>query len=214
MLSCFVLWGIGIMLPWNVTINTFVFFEWEIPGYFDPAAVYPFAVNGLLSVSQIFTVFFGHKMTQKAKVQGMFNAAALIMFMLPLVTNAVRNTAAKFWVAFGLLFVYGPLYCIVQGTVFGLASILPPAYVGAVMVGGGLSGIISTLVGMLLIGALPGSSHLYAQALIFYIWATTVLLIAAAAYPSVVRSHFFRYYERLSRRRRANLRRNQAGDQV
>ena len=72
------------------------------------------------------------------------------------------------------------------------------------MVGAGLNGIVSTLVGMQLIGVLSGTSYLHAQALIFYMWATTVLLIAAAAYSSVVRSPFFRYYERQSKSRRAN----------
>ena len=38
-------------------------------GYWaDPTSVYPFAVNGLLAVSQIFMVFLGSKIPQRVRV--------------------------------------------------------------------------------------------------------------------------------------------------
>lgn len=110
------------------------------------------------------------------------------MFVLPLAAHSIHITPAKFWIAFGLLFVYGPMYGIAQGTVFAMASILPSAYVGAVMVGGGLSGIVTTIVGMFLVGVMPGQSNLFSHAMIFYLWAMIMLLIAGSVYPMVVAS--------------------------
>lgn len=126
----------------------------------------------------------------------MFLAGSVLVMSLPFLAHGIDSKAGKFWSCFFVLFVYGPVNGIVQGTVFGLAGFLPAQYVGAVMVGNGLSGIACTLVEMLLVATLPGKSNLYAQALIFYSWATAVLLLSAAAYPFVTSSKFFQYHEK------------------
>jgi len=48
----FLLWGIGVLLPWNAVLSTFDYFEYETKGYsLSPSFVFPFAVNGLAVVS-------------------------------------------------------------------------------------------------------------------------------------------------------------------
>jgi hypothetical protein len=46
----FLLWGIGVLLPWNAVLTCFDFFGDEMPGY-NPSFVYPFAVNALNAVA-------------------------------------------------------------------------------------------------------------------------------------------------------------------
>lgn len=161
----------------------------------NPQTVDPFAVNGLLAISQILMAFFGGKIPLRIKVQGMYFSGAVLVISLPFLAHGVPSTAGKFWSCFAVLFAYGPVNGIVQGTVFGLAGFLPSEYAAAVMVGNGLSGILCALVSLLLVIVLPGEENLYTQALIFYIWATLVLLISAMAYPFVTNSKFFRYYQ-------------------
>lgn len=104
------LWGIAILLPWNVVLNEFVFFLNEMNGYsLSPLTTYPFAVNGLLAVSQIYMIFFGHKFSLKFKVQVMFITGAIICIVLPFLTHLVGNVAAKFWAVFFVLLIYGPV---------------------------------------------------------------------------------------------------------
>lgn len=43
------LFGIGSLLPWNAVLNAFDFFDAKMPEY-TPSFVFPFAVNGLLTV--------------------------------------------------------------------------------------------------------------------------------------------------------------------
>ena len=94
---------------------------------------------------------------------------------------------------------YGPVNGVVQGSVFGLAGFLPYEYVAAVMVGNGLSGIVCTVVSLLLVATMPGADNLFRQALIFYGLATGVLLLCAASYSIVTSSKFFQYYESKSK---------------
>ena len=159
-----------------------------------PTTTYPFAVNGLLGVSQIFMIFFGNKMSTRFKVQWQFIIAAGLVATLPFLTEYVDSKAAKYWAVFFILFVYGPVNGIVQGTVFGLASQLPPPYVGALMFGNGLSGLGTTLFSMLLVYLLPGDDNLYLNSIIFFGCATLVLLLSAAVYSFVMNSPFYLYH--------------------
>lgn len=118
----------------------------------------------------------------------MFLAGAILVFLLPFLAHLVGSTGGKFWSCFFVLFIYGPVNGVVQGSVFGLAGFLPSEYVAAVMVGNGLSGIVCTFVSLLLVATMPGADNLYKQALIFYGLATGVLLLCAGSYSIVTSS--------------------------
>ena len=126
----------------------------------------------------------------------MFFAGSALVFALPFCTLLINKEAiaAKYWVVFVILFVYGPVNGVVQGTTFALAGPLPSEYVGAVMVGNGISGIGSTLLSMVLVAVLPGDENLFKNSIIFFSCATLVLLISAACYPFVMNSAFYKYY--------------------
>ena len=65
----------------------------------------------------------------------MFFLAGCIVLILPFTAKYGSSATEKFWVTFLVMFVYGPINGIMQGSVFGLASILPFEYVGGVMLG-------------------------------------------------------------------------------
>ena len=160
----------------------------------NPTTTYPFATNGLLSISQIFLIFFGKKLTTRFKVQGMFLANAIINLSLPYAAHLITNVATKFWAVFIILFIFGLVNGIVGGTIFSLAAPLPSDYVGAIMFGQGVSGIVSTLLGMVLVAVFPGKDNLFLQAIIFFSCSATVLLLSAAVYPYVIDSDVYKYY--------------------
>jgi hypothetical protein len=92
----------------------------------------------------------------------MYLCGAALVAALPLLAHGLGSAAARFWAGFVVLLAYGPVNGVVQGSVFGLAGFLPFEYVGAVMLGNGISGIACTLLGMILVAVLPGESNLYA----------------------------------------------------
>lgn len=67
MQGVFFIWGIGILLPWNTVLSAFDFFASEMTGY-QPAFVYPFAVNVLTIVTQVLMLFHGHRLPDSIKV--------------------------------------------------------------------------------------------------------------------------------------------------
>lgn len=106
-------------------------------------------------------VFFGSKISLRVKVQAMFFTGSVLVIMLPFLAHGIPSKAGKFWSCFFVLFVYGPVNGVVQGTVYGLAGFLPYEYTGALMVGNGLAGILCSLVSLLLVIILPGEENYF-----------------------------------------------------
>ena len=104
----FLLWGIGVLLPWNSVLSTFDFFDYEMDGYtLIPSFVYPFAVNGLATVTQVVVLIHGHKVSEQVKVQVCFVIEAIIMLILPLLAHIITSTSGSFWACFFLLLIFG-----------------------------------------------------------------------------------------------------------
>lgn len=61
------LWGIGVLLAWNAVICEFDYFSEMMPG-FQPAFVYPSAVNGLLAFTQLLMVVYGSRFSDRLKI--------------------------------------------------------------------------------------------------------------------------------------------------
>ena len=192
----FLLWGIGILLPWNAVLTCFDFFGDEMKGY-NPAFIYPFAVNGFNAMTQVCIIVYGYKLSDKTKIQHGFVGLTVIILLLPILAHYLATPGAKFISCFAALLVFGAINGMVQAQVFGLGGIMPGQYMGAIMFGNGISGIAMNLLRMVFVIALPDSS-LYLQAQIFFILAALILAVSAWAYNVLYQNEFFLYYKNLS----------------
>ena len=84
--------------------------------------------------------------------------ACVIIIILPIFSHFLDYDLA-FWSVFCILLFFGIINGLIQGSVFGLASIMPPKYMSAVMFGNGVSGISMSLLKALLVTVLPTSSN-------------------------------------------------------
>lgn len=189
----FLLWGFGTLLPWNAVLSCFDFFTDEMTGY-QPAFIFPLAVNGLLSVTQVCMIIYGSKLSDRFKVQLQFIFASLIIFSLPLLAHFLGSSDAKFYSCFCALLLFGLSGGILQSQVFGLAGILPGKYTGAIMFGQGLSGILMNLLRLVFVLTLPSNS-LYLQAQIFFTLSGFALLGCAYSFTILMRNPFFLFYK-------------------
>jgi hypothetical protein len=81
------------------------------------------------------------------------------------------------------MILFGIISGFVTAAVFGLAGMLPPKYVGAVMLGNGLSGILMSALRAIFLAALPSNegNNEYIATLIYFIVAALILICAAFA---------------------------------
>ena len=128
----------------------------------------------------------------------MFLISATITVLLPFTANASSDPSTSFWACFGLLFIFGAVNGMAQGSVYGLAGILPGEYTGAVMFGNGISGVATNGLGMLFLAINPGVDNLYSNSLYFFITSSCVLLVCAYSFTVLQKNEYFKYYKQLS----------------
>ena len=99
---------------------------------YKPSSVFGFAVNGLMIFSSIWTMLYGHKLSFVTKISVGYLIIAVLMIVLPLVTERLEAGNA-FAADMSILFLFGLVGGVVQGSTFALGGILPRRYMGAIM---------------------------------------------------------------------------------
>jgi Nucleoside transporter len=158
---------------------------------YDPASVFGFAVNGLLIFTSVGTMIYGHKLPYVTRIAGGYLIIGALMIVLPLVTNALESGAA-FGVVISILVVFGVVGGIVQASTFAMGGMLPGKYMGGIMLGQGLSGIILNLCRILTLIIIP--HDLFTGALVYFILAGGIMVICAIGMCKFIRLEFVQYY--------------------
>jgi equilibrative nucleoside transporter 1/2/3 len=110
-----------------------------MPGY-SPATVVVFAVS-LLNVSvQIWVIIIGQKYSFNLRIVLSFMIQAIVMVLIPIIANIGGKIG--YWSWFAILMIFGLISGIGIASVFSLAGGLPPKYMGAVVLGNGITGFV------------------------------------------------------------------------
>ena len=70
---------------------------------YKPAFLYPFAVNGFLSVTQVVMIVYGHNLSNRFKVQVGFLIASLLIMSLPFASHYNEDPGNAFWACFSIM---------------------------------------------------------------------------------------------------------------
>jgi len=215
-----ILFGIASLLPWNAVLTSLDFFEGKMHEY-HPASVFGFAVNGLLIFTSIWTMIYGNKYPFVWRISGGYLVIAVLMIVLPLITNALTSGGA-FAADISILLIFGVFGGIVQSSTFALSGMLPPKYMGAVMFGQGISGIALNLCRAICLLAIPNNSFL--GALVYFILAALILVVCSFAHYRFQQFPFVKYYINLATNERDKTQRrltdveetevNKLGDEI
>jgi len=125
------------------------------------------------------------------------------IILTPFCLEYFATTDARFWTSAACLFLFGAWNGMSQGTVFGLGSILPGEYLGAIMFGNGVAGVATNVLRMILLLLWPDTS-LYAQMLIFFTLSTAFMFVSALCYSILIKNKFYQFYYALAETRHAN----------
>ncbi|TNV72798.1 hypothetical protein FGO68_gene5917 [Halteria grandinella] len=162
---------------------------------YQPSSVFGFAVNGLLVFTSVANMIYGHKFSYVLRISGGYLGIASLMVILPLATNALEAGNA-FAVDISILTIFGVFGGIVQSSTFALGGMLPGKYMGAIMLGNGLSGISLNICRAITLAAIP--DDYYMGALIYFILASLILIFCAFAHWKFQQLEFVKYYIKLA----------------
>lgn len=122
---------------------------------YECANIFPFIINGPLWLSQVLLVVYGAHISNSTRMIPGFTTSALAMLLIPLIANI--GDATGFYSTIVILLIFGFASGAAQGTTFQMAAAFPPNYMGAVMLGNGISGIGANILRAITLMLFPAS---------------------------------------------------------
>ncbi|XP_037127023.1 equilibrative nucleoside transporter 1-like [Syngnathus acus] len=211
----FFILGLGTLLPWNFFMTATMYFTSRLK---DPSSdlsanqtanrtldgggtrnMLESKFNNVMTLCAmvpllIFTCinsFIHQRIPQKLRITGSL-AVILLVFLLTALLVKVDVEPLPFFTLTMIKIVFiNSFGAVLQGSLFGLAGILPTSYTTPIMSGQGLAG---TFAAFSMICALASGSALRDSAFGYFITACFVILIAIVAYLTLPKLEFFQYY--------------------
>ncbi|XP_037320982.1 equilibrative nucleoside transporter 1-like [Pungitius pungitius] len=214
----FFILGLGTLLPWNFFMTATMYFTSRLK---EPSAdptpppslgnnndtsdggdtrnVLESKFNNVMTLCAmvpllIFTClnsFLHQRVPQKLRIIGSL-AVIFVVFLLTAVLVKVDVAPLPFFTLTMVKIIFiNSFGAILQGSLFGLAGILPASYTTPIMSGQGLAG---TFAALSMICALGTGSALTDSAFGYFITACVVILLAIMSYLALPRMEFFQYY--------------------
>ncbi|XP_058507777.1 equilibrative nucleoside transporter 1-like [Solea solea] len=211
----FFILGLGTLLPWNFFMTATMYFTSRLKDLptglsFNETAnitakggdtrnVLESKFNNVMTLCAmvpllIFTClnsFIHQRIPQKLRISGSLTVI-LVVFLLTAVFVKVDIEPMPFFTLTMIKIIcINSFGAILQGSLFGLAGILPASYTTPIMSGQGLAG---TFAAFSMICALASGSALQDSAFGYFITACVAILLAILSYFVLPRMEFFQYY--------------------
>ncbi|KAM4607381.1 equilibrative nucleoside transporter 1-like isoform 1-T2 [Polymixia lowei] len=210
----FFILGLGTLLPWNFFMTATMYFTSRLRD--QPIQVFNHTVNGTsedgdtrslleskfnnvmtlcamvpLLIFTCLNSFIHQRIPQKLRISGSLTVI-LVVFLLTAVLVKVDMAPMPFF-SFTMIKIIciNSFGAVLQGSLFGLAGMLPASYTTPIMSGQGLAG---TFAAVSMICALATGSALQDSAFGYFITACVVILLAILSYLTLPKMEFFQYY--------------------
>ncbi|KAM4730288.1 equilibrative nucleoside transporter 1-like isoform 1-T2 [Anableps anableps] len=202
----FFILGLGTLLPWNFFMTATMYFTSRLK---DPIteqtngtserSVLESKFNNVMTLCAmvpllIFTClnsFIHQRIPQKLRISGSLMVIFLVFMVTAILVKVDIAPLPFFTLTMIKIICINSFGAIFQGSLFGLAGILPASYTTPIMSGQGLAG---TFAALSMICALASGSELQDSAFGYFITACVVILLAIMSYFMLPKMEFFQYY--------------------
>jgi len=161
----------------------------------QPQTIYPFACNFFFLGAQIWVIAAGSNYSFTLRIAWMFILSAVVLILFPYFAEIGGQLG--FWIVFAYLFFFSIIQGIGNATVYQLCGDLPAKYMGAVMIGTGISGIASNVMRALSLVIWPVTvdpASLFNGVLAYCISAALFLLCCGIGHFILVKNKFALFY--------------------
>eukprot|EP01111_Echinosteliopsis_oligospora_P013565 TRINITY_DN4895_c0_g1_i1.p1 TRINITY_DN4895_c0_g1~~TRINITY_DN4895_c0_g1_i1.p1 ORF type:complete len:431 (-),score=65.89 TRINITY_DN4895_c0_g1_i1:20-1312(-) len=192
----FVILGTGLLLPWNAFIcanpyfttlysNTFVFYL-------------SLAYNWSSVICLILSVKFMPRFSFSGRVFTFFGLDFVVLMLVPFIYNIMGEHKQPAMAATLLcVFLTGVASSILIGTIIGLASLFPPQYIGAIMTGNGVAGILTSLLSIITTLTFPDTFQGQKEiGIVYFMISAFVIVICVMGYLVLQKLPITKYYLR------------------
>ncbi|KAK3554678.1 hypothetical protein QTP70_032665 [Hemibagrus guttatus] len=206
----FFILGLGTLLPWNFFMTATQYFtsrlkdptlstEPQNQTMTDTRSILESKFNNVMTLCAmvpllIFTClnsFLHQRIPQKWRISGSLSVI-LVVFLITAVLVKVHMEPLPFFTVTMIKIVCINCFgAILQGSLFGLAGLLPASYTAPIMSGQGFAG---TFAAFSMICAMTSGSAIQDSAFGYFITACVVIVLAIVSYFALPKMEFFKYY--------------------
>ncbi|XP_048842741.1 equilibrative nucleoside transporter 1-like [Brienomyrus brachyistius] len=207
----FFMLGLGTLLPWNFFMTATMYFTSRLrdspegssnetaPGG-DTRNVLESRFSNVMTLCAmlpllLFTClnsFLHQRIPQKLRIMGSLGVILVVFLMTAIVVKVDAEPFPFFMITMTKIVIINSFGAVLQGSLFGVAGLLPVSYTTPIMSGQGLAG---TFAAFSMICALASGSELQDSAFGYFIIACVVILLAMGCYVALPRMEFFQYYQ-------------------
>lgn len=138
--------------------------------------------------------FLHQRIPQSVRILGGLVAILLVFLITALLVKVQLDALPFFVITMVKIMLINSFGAILQGSLFGLAGLLPANYTAPIMSGQGLAGIFASVA---MICAIASGSELSESAFSYFITACVVIILTIICYLCLPRLEFYRYYRQL-----------------
>uniref|UniRef100_A0A672T2V5 Solute carrier family 29 member 1 (Augustine blood group) n=2 Tax=Sinocyclocheilus grahami TaxID=75366 RepID=A0A672T2V5_SINGR len=204
--------GLGTLLPWNFFMTATMYFSSRLA---DPLSEANLSANATEEDSRsVLQAKFNNVMTlcamvpllgftclnsvlhqriaQKIRIAGSLTAILLVFLLTAILVKVDLEPLPFFIITMIKIICINSFGAVLQGSLFGMAGLLPASYTTPIMSGQGLAG---TFAALSMICAIASGSAIHDSAFGYFITACVVISLAIAAYALLPKLEFFQYYQ-------------------
>ncbi|XP_066553451.1 equilibrative nucleoside transporter 1a [Amia ocellicauda] len=210
----FFILGLGTLLPWNFFMTATLYFTSRLKDQDiksnqqnqtanstagEPQNYLQLKFNNFMTMCAmvpllIFTClnsFLHQRIPQKLRIMGSLGVIFLVFMLTAALVKIPQSPVSFFTLTMVKIVVINSFGAVLQGSLFGLAGLLPTSYTTPIMSGQGLAG---TFAAFSMICAIASGSELEDSAFGYFITACVVILLAILSYIALPKMDFFRHY--------------------
>lgn len=181
--------GMGSLVAWNTVCPTFDWINAKYPG--RPASQTYTLLNFLPNLLfQPLAVCYGYLVPLSVRMAGAYVCNALCLLVLPFVVQ-FAPISVGYCAVMVLALLLGVCNSVSQSSIYALAGTLPRHYLGAVLAGSGLAGVVLNASRMLCLWAFGDrKDQLLLSTVVFYSLGTAILALGLLAQWCILRNQY------------------------
>lgn len=138
--------------------------------------------------------FLHQRISQTVRILSSLVAILLVFLMTAILVKVQMDALPFFIITMIKIILINSFGAILQGSLFGLAGLLPATYTAPIMSGQGLAGFFASVA---MICAIASGSELSESAFGYFITACVVIILTIICYLGLPRLEFYSYYQQL-----------------
>uniref|UniRef100_A0A671TCJ2 Solute carrier family 29 member 1 (Augustine blood group) n=1 Tax=Sparus aurata TaxID=8175 RepID=A0A671TCJ2_SPAAU len=218
----FFMLGLGTLLPWNFFMTATVYFtsrlkdspladssanQTEAAG--EHRSVLEAKFNNVMTLCAMLPLLFCtclnsflHSLiSQRLRVMGSLLVIMFVFMVTAVLVKVPMEPLPFFSLTMVKIIIINSFGAVLQGSLFGMAGLLPASYTTPIMSGQGLAG---TFAAFAMICAIASGSELQDAAFGYFITACVVIFLSILSYILLPKLEFFQFYQETNRKQRSD----------